>query len=131
MSIDLIQSSHYTTLFRGIAALSAQRQENRAAAAETADRVTLSETGKALAAGEAVPDEEDTANEAEQFNGMALLIAAQKRAIYEHEKIKATEPVEMMCKVLGLTDDSRPGGRKEAGWRAWESLLSVQGSGQA
>ena len=135
MSIDLIQSIYYTSMLRGVAALSAQRQESRAAAnsaaAESADSVTLSDAGKALSAGEKAADSEAAGNEPETFNGMALLIAAQKRAIYEHEKIKATEPVEMMCKVLGLTDDSRPGGRKEAGWRAWESLLSVQGSGQA
>lgn len=135
MSIDLIQSIYYTSMLRGVAALSAQRQESRAAAnsaaAESADSVTLSDAGKALAAGEEAADSEAAGKAPETFNGMALLIAAQKRAVYEHEKIKATEPVEMMCKLLGLTDDGRTGGRKQAGWRVWESLLSGQGGGQA
>ena len=55
MSIDLIQSIYYTSMLRGVAALSAQRQESRAAAnsaaAESADSVTLSDAGKALPAG--------------------------------------------------------------------------------
>lgn len=134
MSIDLIQSIYYASMLRGVAALSAQRQESRAAAnsaaAESADSVTLSDAGKALAAGEDAADSEAAGKAPETFNGMALLIAAQKRAVYEHEKIKATEPVEMMCKLLGLTDDGRTGGRKQAGWRVWESLLSGQASGQ-
>ena len=134
MSIALIQSSYYSTLLASVSALTKRRQEERAAensaAAESADSVTLSDTGRALAAGEEVADTEEAGNETETFNGMALLIAAQKRAIYENKKIKDTEPVEMMCKLLGLTDDSRQGGRKEAGWRVWESLLSGEGGGQ-
>ena len=38
------------------------------------------------------------------FDGTAMLVEAQKRAIYENEKIKSTEPVEILGELLGLTD---------------------------
>ena len=34
------------------------------------------------------------------FNGTALLMEAQKRAIYENEKIKETEIAERLCKWM-------------------------------
>ncbi|MBR4876982.1 MAG: hypothetical protein IKU14_04610 [Rhodocyclaceae bacterium] len=43
----------------------------------------------------------------EEFNGTALLMAAQKRAIYENEKIKATEDVERLCKWMESEDEQQ------------------------
>lgn len=57
----MIQSNYGISAYGGIAALSAQRQASRitqamtAAAAETAEQVTISDAGKALAAREDVP----------------------------------------------------------------------------
>ena len=172
----MIQSNYGISAYGGIAALSAQRQASRitqaitSAAAETAEQVTISDAGKALAAQEntsaptrlrtpkqeefldwyaqlspadikdaarrmaespswiayRVPaDENDwppklyssgrVVDDAyiERFNQMAMRIDAQRQALYEAEKSKGTDPLEIMGKMIDFTN-SQPYEYREA-----------------
>ena len=160
----MIQSSYGISAYSGIAALSAQRQTSRitqamtAAAPETAEQVTLSDAGKALAAREdapvrrRTPVQEETIREAradpefakvyaefmaretsviactlnekrgdeplrlysngkfaddaytERFYREAAVVDAQRRALYESEKQKGTDPAEIIAKMIDFTN---------------------------
>ena len=170
----MIQANYGVSAYGGIAALSAQRQTSRitqamtAAAAESAEQVTISDAGKALAAREDAParprtpkqeefldwyaqaspstvkdaarrmaespswiayrvpaDENDwppklyssgrVVDDAyiERFNQMAMRIDAQRQALYEAEKSKGTDPLEIMGKMIDFTN-SQPYEYREA-----------------
>ena len=176
----MIQSNYGISAYGGIAALSAQRQTSRitqamtAAAAETAEQVTISDAGKALAAQEntsaparprtprqeefldwyaqlspadikdaarrmaespsmivyTLPieggsgparlassgknmDDDDAYAYIERFNQMAMRIDAQRQALYEAEKSKGTDPLEIMGKMIDFTN-SQPYEYREA-----------------
>ena len=174
----MIQANYGVSAYGGIAALSAQRQASRitqaitTAAAETAERVTISDAGKALAAREDAParprtprqeeflnwyaqaspstvkdaarrmaespsmivytlpieggsgparlassgknmDDDDAYAYIERFNQMAMRIDAQRQALYEAEKSKGTDPLEIMEKMIDFTK-SQPYEYREA-----------------
>ena len=174
----MIQANYGVSAYGGIAALSAQRQASRitqaitTAAAETAERVTISDAGKALAAREDAParprtprqeeflnwyaqaspstvkdaarrmaespsmivytlpieggsgparlassgknmDDDDAYAYIERFNQMAMRIDAQRQALYEAEKSKGTDPLEIMEKMIDFTN-SQPYEYREA-----------------
>ena len=78
----MIQSNYGISAYGGIAALSAQRQTSRitqaitSAAAETAEQVTISDAGKALAAHEDAPVRRRTPAQEELLNWYAQLSSA-------------------------------------------------------
>lgn len=172
----MIQASYGVSAYGGIAALSAQRQTSRitqaitAAAAETAEQVTISDAGKALAAREDAPVRPRTPRQEaflnwyaqaspstvkdaarrmaespstivytvppeggedagpsrvyssgravddvyiDRFNQMAMRIDAQRQALYEAEKSKGTDPLEIMGKMIDFTN-SQPYEYREA-----------------
>ena len=160
----MIQANYGVLAYGGIAALSAQRQTSRitqvmtAAAEESAEQVTISDAGKALAAREdapvrrRTPAQEETIREAradpefaevyaefmaretsaiactlnekrgdeplrlysngkfaddaytERFYREAAVVDAQRRALYESERQKGTDPAEIIAKMIDFTN---------------------------